>query len=288
MKKLLWLLGSLITSVMMGVGFIHPEEKAFTPGQYYVGRVEDADPDWRSLYLNQMGGGSGSGQMSDKSIKSLTGEETAFVPDSPSNFNWFWAVDRSKIVKTSKGNDIMVDSYGNPAAMSLVQNLATWDYKKITFKVPKDTKVIAPANAYLVPSSQNSDGAYPDTQATRGKYIQIIVKKDNVAYKVTYGDLLMWWSDMNKPDGPDDYKNGDKTQPVYNHTVAFSDKDMFDSGTVLGVAGNTGRTAAERKDDTNKDYAFVTISIEKSDIKDGIVTEVWYPINISDFFKTGG
>lgn len=284
MKKVLWLLGAMFASITLGVGLIQPEEKVFTPGEYYVGHQEELDPDWRSIYLNQMGGAWTVGQVSDKSVKSLNPESSLFSPETPSNHLWFFAVPKASIVKRPTYNDVSIEVYGG-GKMSLVQNIESFKYKTMTFKVPKGTQLISPANSYLVSSSQNSDGAYPDVENTRGKYIQLIVKKDNYAYRITYGDMLMWWSDIGKAE-PDSYKNSDTSQPIYNHTVAFSETDRFDSGAVVGIAGVTGRTSTERATETDK--AFVTVRVEKSAIKNGSITEVWQAINITDFYEIGG
>lgn len=293
MKELLAFIIKLISSALLGLNFIQAEEKPFTQDTYYIGNnnAEGADPDYKGIYMNHVGGSLLSGQESDKTPKSLSSDERLFVPKTPSDFKWFWIVNDSDIIDRNDGERDIKIKVMNQDEVSLKDEIKKYNssqkgvlsLSKATFELAGETKLISPVSSYLVARSSSSEGIYPKDQKTKGKYIQFIYKDSKFAYKVTYEDMIMWWTDMKKPK-PDDYKDGDKSLPLYYHSVDFSEDDIFDSGFIVGLSGDTGMPKSKRGG--NKTY--VTISIERSTVKDGDIEDIWSPVRLAEFFKLGG
>lgn len=297
---------ALITSMMIGIGILTPQDKVFTPNQYYKGD-NSADPiDYRTKYERYLGSVIDESKRSNKSPQSLSGDERTYTPDTVSGFKWFWALPIGDIRMEGANWNIYINYKDKAVPESLADNLARYikdqednsnsyegllNESEFTFQVPTNYKLISPGRSYLDPSSVNSEGIYPLNATTKGKYITFIIRKDVYAYKVTYSDMLMWWSDMSKPASQaDEYKDGDKDQPVYNHSVTFSEKDKFESGAIVGKAGNSGIPKELKKDSPTPPYlrkdspAFVTVAIQRAKIVGDGVDDVWEPITFGQFY----
>lgn len=275
MKRILSYLVTTIIFVLAGIGTITHNEKPYMPDTFYVGDQSENGIDYRAAYNRYRGGSFESVAECEKTSKRLPDGYRQFQPTEKSML-WFWAMTEPTAGLLEPFSDTNPNGYIT-ATIDDVQ----W----YSWKVPAGTNLVSIGNSELVPDSRHSEGTYPENQFTKGVHMSLVINDKSKAFRVTYGSMLMWWCCMGKEE-PDNYQDGDLSKPRYGHTVPFSKRDTFYSGSVIGVAGQTGIPSHVRKRDT--DSAHLLIKIEVSDVdEEGNVFYNWRNSTLEELYEIG-